>query len=71
MIEDAKRSWLATALEEGIPIPEPVPEDYSGKLVVRMPRSLPKRLAEMAAKESVSLNQYIVYTLARGVGDRS
>jgi len=71
MIEDAKRAWLATALEEGILIPEPVPEDYSGKLVVRMPRSLHKRLAEMAVKESVSLNQYIVYTLARGIGEQS
>lgn len=37
MIEDAKRAWLATALEEGIPVPEPVPEDCPGKLVARMP----------------------------------
>lgn len=71
MAEDAKRAWLETALEEGVPIPEPVPEEYSGRLVVRMPKSLHKRLAEMAARENVSLNQYITYQLARSVGQRA
>lgn len=67
MAEDAKRAWLETALEENIPIPEPAPEEYSGKLLLRMPRSLHKILAQRAAKENVSLNQYIVYRLAKGL----
>ena len=40
-------------------------EDYSGKLVLRIPRSLHKQLKEQAAVEGVSLNQYMLYKLAR------
>jgi len=69
MAEDAKRAWLETALEEHIPIPEPTPEEYSGKLLLRMPRSLHKKLAQKAARENVSLNQYIVYSLTQSIGD--
>lgn len=69
MIEDAKRAWIETALEEGIHIPEPVQnDDYSGRFVVRMPKSLHRTLAEAAERENVSLNQYVVYQLARSVG---
>ena len=40
-------------------------EEYSGKLVLRIPRSLHKSLKEAAAAEGVSLNQYMLYKLAR------
>ena len=40
-------------------------EGYSGKLVLRIPRSLHKALKEEAAAEGVSLNQYMLYKLAR------
>ncbi len=40
-------------------------EDYSGKLVLRIPRSLHKELKEEAKAEGVSLNQYMLYKLAR------
>lgn len=40
-------------------------EEYSGKLVIRIPRSLHKSLKEAAAAEGVSLNQYMLYKLAR------
>ncbi len=39
-------------------------EEYSGKIVVRIPRSLHKSLKEKAAIEGVSLNQYMLYKLA-------
>lgn len=68
MINDARRVWLETALEENIPIPEPVPEKYSGRLIVRMPKSLHRHIAELAKRENVSLNQYIVYQLAKATG---
>ena len=72
MIEDAKICWLETALEDGIVIPEPVRglDDYSGKLNIRIPKSLHRILAEKAKEEKVSLNQYINYQLTRGVGYR-
>lgn len=39
-------------------------EDYSGKIMLRIPRSLHKALKQAAAIEGVSLNQYIAYKLA-------
>lgn len=69
MIQDAMRGWLEVALEMGDAIPEPRPEeDYSGKFVVRVPRSLHRRLVEAAGREGVSLNQYINVALAHATG---
>ena len=68
MIHDAMRGWLDISLEDGDPIPEPMPdEDYSGKFVVRLPRSLHRQLAETAEREGVSLNQLVNVSLARAV----
>ncbi len=68
MVEDAMRGWIGVALEDGIPIPEPAPdEEYSGKFVVRLPRSLHRQLAETASREGVSLNQFVNVALARAV----
>lgn len=39
-------------------------EAYSGKLVLRIPRSLHKALKEAADIEGVSLNQYMLYKLS-------
>lgn len=39
-------------------------EDYSGRLVLRIPRSLHKALKQEAAIEGVSLNQYMLYKLS-------
>lgn len=66
MIDDAKRAWIETALEDGAVIPEPVnDDDFSGKFVVRVPKSLHKILSEQAKQEGVSLNQYINYKLSK------
>ncbi len=46
-------------------IPEPIAEKiYSGKLQVRIPPSLHRRLAMEAAEENVSLNRYMSQKLA-------
>lgn len=69
MVQDAMRAWLTTALEMGRPIPEPAAdEEYSGKFVVRLPRSLHRQLAETAEREGVSLNQLVNVALAQMVG---
>lgn len=70
MIEDAKRAWIADALEHEEPVPEPIPEEYSGRILLRTPKSLHRRLMERARAEGVSLNQYINYQLARVVGEK-
>ncbi len=69
MIPDAMRAWIETALEEGQDIPEPRSSfEYSGKFVVRIPKSLHRELVETAEREGVSLNAYIAAVLGRAVG---
>ena len=63
--EEIRQLWLEGAvLDTSLPIPEPVPTEYSGKFVVRMPRSLHRELAERAKREGVSLNTWILTLLA-------
>ena len=40
-------------------------EGFSGRILVRLPRSLHRHLSEAADIEGVSLNQYILYLLSR------
>lgn len=40
-------------------------EGYGGKILLRVPKSLHKRLAQEAQAEGVSLNQYALYKLAK------
>lgn len=69
MIDDAMRAWLTVALEARLEIPVPrTIEAYSGKFVVRVPRSLHRQLAEAAERDGVSLNAYVNVALARAVG---
>jgi antitoxin HicB len=68
MIQDAMQGWLEVSLEMGDAIPEPrLEEDYSGKFVVRVPKSLHRQLVDAADREGVSLNQYINVALAQAV----
>ncbi|MEI7885505.1 MAG: toxin-antitoxin system HicB family antitoxin [Clostridia bacterium] len=59
------KQYLAIKLEHGFVIPKPLElENYSGKFLVRLPKSLHRRLAVEAEKEGVSLNQYALYKLS-------
>jgi len=74
MLEDAKRAWLEAALEDGleIPLPESMREkkEYSGRILLRLPKSLHKKLVEAAQKEGVSVNAYIVSLLSERNAER-
>ena len=68
-IEDARRLWIESAYEDGISISPPrTDNEYSGKFIVRVPKSLHSRLDRIAKREGVSLNQYLVSTLSMTVG---
>lgn len=68
MLEDAKRCWFTACIEDGIAIPEPTRlEDYSGQFKLRLPKSLHKLLAQKSSEEGVSMNQYCVYLLSKGI----
>ena len=65
---DAKREWLFAALESGVEIPVPENDDaYSGQFKLRIPKSLHRRLAQESRREGISMNQYCVYLLSRGL----
>lgn len=69
MINEAMELWLETALDHGMTIPEPrMDEDYSGKFVARLPKSLHRKCVERADKDEVSLNQWIVSALSEAIG---
>ena len=69
MIQDAMRAWIETAIEDDASIPEPRKEEsYSGKFVVRLPKSLHRELAEAAERDGVSLNTFVNAALSRVVG---
>ncbi|MCR5022931.1 MAG: toxin-antitoxin system HicB family antitoxin [Lachnospiraceae bacterium] len=64
-LNEAMEGYLEVKLENNIPIPMPQQDDnYSGKFIVRLPKSLHKRLSIEASKEGVSLNQWACYKLA-------
>jgi len=68
-VEEAKKDWITDSLEEGEGIPVPIEIGrYSGKILVRMSRSLHRALSLIAESEKLSLNQLIVTILAKEVG---
>ena len=71
---EAKRDWIAAMRDAGRPVPPPTAdatETYSGKWVLRTPKSLHRGLAERARQEGVSLNALAVAMLAQGLGQRT
>src|SRR5438045_190240 len=57
-LEAAAEDWLEAALEMGSPIPPPLEEaNYSGKLNLRLPKSLHRKASLAADLDGVSLNQ--------------
>ena len=68
MIRDAMTAWIEVALEEGFSIPEPRPlEEFSGRFVLRLPKSLHRDVVRKAEEEGVSINQWIVTAVARAI----
>ena len=50
-----------------IPLPS-YPEEHSGRLLLRLPKSLHRQLAESAKQDGVSINQYILMLLSHAEG---
>ena len=68
-LSDAIEAWIGAARRAGNPVPPPSdPAEanrYSGKFLVRLPKSLHAELARKAQQENISLNQYVVYLLTK------
>lgn len=67
--KDAVREWIATCKKLGRKIPAPNQAfDYSGKVLLRLPKYLHKKLANRAEFEGVSLNSLAQTFIAEGIG---
>ena len=65
-LQEAMEGYLQTKLDYNDPIPEPVSTDgFNGKFLLRLPKSLHRRLSYESQKEGVSLNQYALYKLSQ------
>lgn len=70
-LQRAAAAWIQAARESGHPVPQPTDVgDYSGKIALRIPRSLHSLAAERAALENTSLNQLLVAAIAHYLGQR-
>jgi antitoxin HicB len=68
-LEVSRRLWFEARLEQGLPIPDPPEEgEYSGRFVLRVPRTVHGELARRASRDGVSLNLYVSTALARHLG---
>lgn len=68
-LEEVAESWLESAIQNEYPIPIPEEEsDYSGKLVLRLGKSLHATVAHAASRDGVSLNAYLCTAIAHYVG---
>jgi antitoxin HicB len=66
-LNDAMSAWIEAKLEERERIPEPA-GNFSGRFVVRVPKTLHRDLVKAANRNGISLNQFIATTLAQAVG---
>lgn len=66
--KEAKNEWLRVTFDEGLPIPKPPHgQEYSGRILARVPSTLHGMLSDKAKLHGVSLNQYVVHLLSAGV----
>jgi len=68
-LEKAAESWIEVTLNQGQEIPPPLAShDYSGRIVLRIPRSIHKQAAKFAEMDDTSLNQFFLTAVAARVG---
>jgi len=62
---EVKDAWLEVTFETGRNIPEPRPEiEYSGRFLLRVPKSLHQKLADEARREGTSINRLAIQILS-------
>jgi antitoxin HicB len=71
-IADAKESYFTAALHAGLPIAEPgdSSEPASGRVLLRLPKTLHRQATRAATRDGVSVNTFLVAAVARELGRR-
>lgn len=67
---DAIESLAEAAAQKGISFPEPIEDDetVSGRITLRLPKSMHARAVDNAHREDVSLNTYLLSLISHGIG---
>ena len=61
---------IADDTHEEFPLPYPAPEiEFSGRVTLRLSKSLHAKVSKLAAQEDISVNQYLVTAIATHVGE--
>jgi len=68
-LERIAEAWIEAALEQGQDIPAPIEaHDFSGRIALRIPKSIHKQAAKFAEMDGTSLNQFFLTSVAARVG---
>jgi predicted RNase H-like HicB family nuclease len=68
-LERAAESWIQAALDQGQEIPPPFAnQGYSGKIALRLPKSIHRKAVQFAERDGTSLNQFLVSAIAEKIG---
>lgn len=71
-LHEVALSWLESTMSLGRAIPEPAHKsDYSGKFVLRLPKSLHRKASIAAERDGSSLNSFIVTSIAEQIGAKT
>jgi len=68
-LDKVAESWIEAAQDLGQEIPAPfATRDFSGRIALRIPRSIHKQAAKFAEMDDTSLNQFFLGAIAARVG---
>ena len=68
-LENTAVAWIEAAIEQGQEIPPPIAaHGHSGKIQLRLAKSIHKQAARFAERDDVSLNQFFATAVAARVG---
>ncbi len=69
MLEDVAKSWIESELAHGKEIPPPSESHgFSGRIALRLPKSLHRLATIMAKQDGTSLNQFLMSAISARVG---
>jgi predicted RNase H-like HicB family nuclease len=73
-LQDAIHAWIGAAKKAGNPVPPPSGEEVdelpSGRVLLRLPKTLHAQLIERANRDSTSLNTCLVMLLSQSLGEQ-
>ncbi len=68
-LEESAETWIELSLKQGLDIPEPfVNQGYSGKIALRLPKSLHRQAIRFAERDGISLNQFLLSAISERIG---